>query len=198
MTLLIPFASLEPSLWKNGGGSTTEVVISPTGATLDSFDWRISLATIAADGPFSAFPGVDRTLALVDGPGVLLDLGAEGKFALTEDDPVLEFPGEAQVAASLTGGATTDFNVMTRRARCHHRLGRRVLEGMSEFAPRGDVTILFLAEGDCLSVSSDSERIGMVRYDAVVFDTGTVWTLEAPMATVFVVDIFLKQEQHGL
>ena len=197
MTLLIPFASLESTTWKNGGGSTTEVVVSPVGASLDTFDWRISLATIATDGPFSIFPGIDRTLALVDGPGVLLDMGEEGKFALTHDDPIIEFPGEAAVGATLTGGQTTDFNVMTRRARCHHRLGRRLISGSSEFAPRGDVTILFLAEGDNLSVSSDSERIGMVRYDAVIFDTGTVWTLEASVATVFVVDIFVNQGQHA-
>lgn len=193
MTLLIPFASLEPAPWKNGGGSTTEIAIAPPGAGLDRFDWRISLATIAASGPFSAFPGVDRTLALVDGPGVTLDIGEEGRFILSEQDPIVEFSGESTVMATLEDSATTDFNVMTRRARCHHRLGKRVLEGASEFAPRGDVTILFLAEGDTLSVSSDSERIGLVRYDAVVFDTGTVWTLEAQQATVFVVDIFVNQ-----
>lgn len=193
MTLLIPFASLEPAPWKNGGGSTTEVAVSPPGAGLDAFDWRISLATIAADGPFSLFPGIDRTLALVDGPGVLLDLGEEGKFALGEDAPIVEFAGEAQVSASLAGAPTLDFNVMTRRARCHHRLGRRVLTGLSDFAPRGDITVLFLAEGDSLSVASDSERIGMVRYDAVVFEGSSVWTLEAAVATVFVVDIFINQ-----
>ena len=95
--------------------------------------------------------------------------------------------------ATLAGGPSTDFNVMTRRARCHHKLGRRVLDGTSEFAPRGDISILFLAEGDSLSVCSDSERIGLVRYDAVVFDTNTVWTFEAGQATVLVVDIFINQ-----
>ncbi|HEU4775513.1 MAG TPA: HutD family protein [Telluria sp.] len=194
MTLLIPFAGLEPAPWKNGGGSTTEIAIAPPGAALDAFEWRISLATIAASGPFSTFPGIDRTLALVDGPGVVLEIGDEGRFVLSEQDPIVEFAGESAVSATLAGGPTTDFNVMTRRATCHHRLGRRVLSGISEFAPRGDITILFLAEGDSLSVSSDSERIGLVRYDAVVFDTGTVWSLEAGQATVFVVDIFVNQD----
>jgi environmental stress-induced protein Ves len=194
MTLLIPYAGLAPAPWKNGGGSTTEIAIAPLGATLDKFDWRISLATIAGSGPFSTFPGIDRTLALVEGPGVQLDIGDEGRFVLSEDDPIVEFAGESAVMATLDGGATTDFNVMTRRQRCHHRLGRRTLNGSSEFAPRGDVTILFLVEGDALSVSSDAERIGMVRFDAVVFDTGTVWTLEATQATVFVVDIFINQD----
>jgi environmental stress-induced protein Ves len=193
MTLLIPFAGLTPAPWKNGGGSTTELAIAPPGASLDKFDWRISLATIASDGPFSQFGGVDRSLALVDGPGVFLDIDEQGRFALCEDEPLIEFAGESHVIATLAGGPSTDFNVMTRRGRCHHKLGRRVLDGTSEFAPRGDVAILFLAEGDSLAVCSDSERIGMVRYDAVIFDTNTVWTLEAGQATVFVVDIFLNQ-----
>lgn len=193
MTLLIPFAGLEPAPWKNGGGSTTELAIAPPGASLDKFDWRISLATIASDGPFSLFGGVDRSLALVDGPGVYLEIDEQGRFALNEDEPLIEFAGESHVIATLVGAPSTDFNVMTRRDRCHHKLGRRVLTGISEFAPRGDVSILFLAEGDSLSVSSDSERIGLVRYDAVIFDTNTVWKLEAGQATVFVVDIFLNQ-----
>jgi environmental stress-induced protein Ves len=193
MTLLIPFAGLEPAPWKNGGGSTTELAIAPPGASLDKFDWRISLATIAADGPFSLFGGVDRSLALVDGPGVFLDIDEQGRFALDEDEPLIEFAGESHVIATLNGAPSTDFNVMTRRDRCHHKLGRRVLTGISDFAPRGDVSILFLAEGDSLSVCSDSERIGLVRYDAVIFDTNTVWKLEAGQATVFVVDIFISQ-----
>jgi environmental stress-induced protein Ves len=191
MTRLIPYASLEPAAWKNGGGSTTEIAIAPPDSTFTDFDWRISLATIAQDGPFSIFPGIDRTLALVEGPGVTLDIDRYKRVALTEADPVIEFAGESMIHATLNGGATIDFNVMTRRARCHHRLGRRRLNGASEFAPRGDVSILFLAEGDSLAVSSDAERIGLVRFDAVVFDTDTLWTLEAALATVFVIDIFI-------
>ncbi|MGZ8289640.1 MAG: HutD/Ves family protein [Telluria sp.] len=192
MTVLIPFASLEPSPWKNGGGTTTEIVTYPPEAAFDEFDWRISLATIAQDGPFSVFPGIDRTLALVEGTGANLDFNGERRFFLSDEDPVVEFPGEDSVVATVANGATTDFNVMTRRGRCHHRLGRRTLEGISDFAPRGDVTILFLADGESLSVCSDSERIGMVRFDAVVFDTDTIWKLEAGQATVLVVDIFIN------
>ena len=196
MTLLIPYASLEPTPWKNGGGTTTEIAISPAVAGLDNFDWRISLATVAADGPFSFFSGIDRTLALVDGPGMLLEIDGDQRFVLGEDDPVFEFAGESRVMATLAlaGNPTTDFNVMTRRSRCTHRLGRRTLSGISGFAPRGDYTVLFLAEGDSLAVSSDAERIGLVRYDAVVFDNTDIWTLEAGQATVFVVDIVLNQD----
>lgn len=192
MTLLIPYASLEAAPWKNGAGSTTEIAVAPPGALFDDFDWRISLATISQDGPFSVFPGIDRTLALVEGAGATLDIAGGKRFLLCEDDPIIEFPGESAVKASLIGGATLDFNVMTRRMRCRHRLGRRRLSGISGFAPRGDLTVLFLAEGDSLSVSSDAERIGMVRFDTVIFDNDVVWTLEAGQASVFIVDIFLN------
>lgn len=192
MTQLIPYASLESAPWKNGGGSTTEIAIAPPGAGLDDFDWRISLATISEDGPFSVFPGIDRTLALVEGPGVTLDIVGGKRVFLCDDDPLIEFSGESEIKATLHGGATLDFNVMTRRARCHHRLGRRALSGISEFAPRGDLTVLFLVEGDSLSVSSDAERIGMVRFDTIIFDTDAVWTLEAGQASVFIVDIFTE------
>ena len=194
MTMLIPFASLAPVPWKNGGGSTTEITIEPPGALLAHFDWRISLATISQNGLFSLFPGVDRTLALVEGPGLVLDVDDSGRFVLGEEDIIIEFGGESMVQATLNGAPTIDFNVMTRRAVCHHKFGIRRLTGSSVFAPRGDRSVLFLADGEGMSVSSDDERIGLVRFDAIMFDTDTLWTMEADEATVFIVDIFLGSE----
>ena len=53
--------------WKNGGGITYEVAVFPAiSPSLDDFDWRVSMARVAADGPFSLFPGIDRSLAIVE------------------------------------------------------------------------------------------------------------------------------------
>lgn len=188
MTQLIQYASLRPAPWKNGGGSTTEIAVSPPGAGLDEFDWRISLATIAQSGPFSCFPGIDRSLALVDGEGVLLDFGDE-RFVLSPSEPLIEFAGEDAVHATVTGALTTDFNVMTRRGRCRHRLEPLVVRGRAELKRRSGTTLLFLADGESLTLSSARERIAMVRYDVVVMEAEEAWTLEASLATVFVVDI---------
>lgn len=189
-TRLIPYATLVQSPWKNGGGSTTEIEIAPHGAGFDSFDWRISLARVVQDGPFSVFSGIDRTLALVEGEGMLLDFDGERRFLLSHDDPVIAFDGGHSVMARLNDGPTIDFNVMTRQGVCSHQFGRRQLDGVSEFAPRGDVTLLFMAQGDFLDLSNGEERIGMVRFDTVAFEAGTRWTLDAGDATVFVVDIY--------
>jgi environmental stress-induced protein Ves len=58
--------------WKNGQGRTWQVAAHPEGADVSHFDWRISIAEISQDGAFSAFPGVDRTIAVIDGAGVEL------------------------------------------------------------------------------------------------------------------------------
>ena len=148
MTTLIQYASLHPTPWKNGGGCTTEILASPPGATLDDFDFRISLATIAQSGPFSVFPGVDRTLSLVNGGNVVLDVGNERKVALSDREPVVAFPGEVPVSATVDGNPTVDFNVMTRRGRCSHQVERRVFRDYSQLERRSALTVLFLAEGD--------------------------------------------------
>jgi hypothetical protein len=102
---------------------------------------------------------------------------------------VVEFDGESQVDATITGGHTVDFNVMTRRGRCRHRLERRVVRGKEELTRRAGTTVLFLAEGESLTLSSNSERIAMVRFDALVLENDEPWTMDTQQATVFVVDI---------
>ena len=194
MTTLIQYASLHPTPWKNGAGFTTEILASPPGATLDDFDFRISLATIAQSGPFSTFPGVDRTLSLVDGGNVVLDVGNERKVALSDREPVVAFPGEVPVSVTVDGSPTVDFNVMTRRVRCSHQVERRVFRDYSELERRSALTVLFVAEGDLLTVHSERERMSMVRYDAVVLDREQNWVLEAPQATVYIVDIIPEAE----
>jgi hypothetical protein len=102
--------------WKNGGGVTREVAAGPAGAPLDRFDWRISLAEVAAGGPFSAFPGIDRVITVVDGGGMRLTVdGAE--HPVPDRYRPFAFSGDAATDCVLLDGPITDFNVMTRRGR---------------------------------------------------------------------------------
>ena len=198
MTVLIPFAGLSPVPWKNGGGSTTEIAIGPPDSGFEDFDWRVSLATIEKDGAFSSFPGVDRTLALVEGHGMTLEIDGEPTL-VTETEPVVSFEGSEEVVAKLSRGPSTDFNAMTRSERCYHTFGRRWLAGdstaSSTFVARADVTVLFLAEGDALELRNEKERIGLVRFDAVVLEPGSVWKLEAGQGMIYIVDVWYHQEE---
>ncbi|WP_295959475.1 HutD family protein [Rhodoferax sp.] len=124
-------ATLPATPWKNGGGTTIEVVCQPPGAGMDSFDWRVSIATIAAAGPFSAFPGVDRVIMLLDGAGVRLFGGAIDHRLDTPSVPFV-FSGDVALGCELLGGASTDFNLMTRRGRVQAEV--RVVHATEEFS----------------------------------------------------------------
>ncbi|PIT83888.1 HutD family protein [Limnohabitans sp. 15K] len=105
--------------WKNGGGVTREIVCQPHGAGMTDFDWRVSIAHIASDGPFSAFPGVDRVITLLSGGGVHLQSeGGDVQHRLDTPLAPFAFAGEAPINARLLAGDCHDFNVMTRRAVC--------------------------------------------------------------------------------
>lgn len=103
--------SVPPQPWRNGGGSTQELLAWPSAA---AWQWRISVARIAQDGPFSAFPGVQRWFVVLAGAGVALQLD-EGWLQVTPESPPLQFDGAAARGCSLLAGATLDLNLMLRQ-----------------------------------------------------------------------------------
>lgn len=103
------------SKWKNGLGETAEIAIHPANADLANFEWRVSMASVAAGGPFSEFPAIDRHLAILSGDGISLTLADQAPIKLTRNTPPLAFPGDVPAAAELLGGKVTDLNAMARR-----------------------------------------------------------------------------------
>ena len=102
--------------WKNGGGRTREIVRSPVESRMDDFSWRASIAELSASGAFSPFDGVDRVIVLLSGAGVHLH-SSDGAVDHMLDTPLVPFAfaGESDISASLIGGSSSDFNIMTRR-----------------------------------------------------------------------------------
>ncbi|AUL42309.1 HutD family protein [Bordetella parapertussis] len=139
-------AQLPVSPWRNGGGATREVARHPQGAAADGFEWRVSVADIGADGPFSAYPGIDRSITLLEGAGVRMR-SADGTLDHLLDVALrpFAFAGEHAIDATLLGGPSRDFNVMTRRGRW--RAEARVLHGQAVLAP-APAGVLFAAGGD--------------------------------------------------
>jgi uncharacterized protein len=99
--------------WKNGGGLTREIAVAFSDDEATSVLWRVSLATIDRDGPFSEYRGYDRTIVALDADPVELDV--DGKLIVLEQGRPHEFRGEARVACRLQGNATRDLNAMTLR-----------------------------------------------------------------------------------
>ena len=103
--------------WKNGGGTTRTVAVSPPGSGFDDFVWRVSIADVRGSGDFSLFPEVDRTIVLLSGAGMVLERSDGVSHALTRVFEPYRFRGEDSIDARLVGGASVDFNVMVRRGR---------------------------------------------------------------------------------
>ena len=104
----IKLQDVPPIPWKNGGGTTQALVCWP-----NSTEWifRMSVARIDSDGPFSEFKGVSRWFAVLKGDGVALQF-PEKRVVLGAKDPVIQFSGNAPCHCFLTDGPTLDFNLM--------------------------------------------------------------------------------------
>lgn len=114
MIVALPHERHRRMPWRNGGGITYEVASSPAEAGLADFDWRVSIAEVQAGGPFSSFPGVDRTIVLIDGEWMALTVdGRRHRFGVREP---FTFGGDRETLCEVAG-RSRDLNVMTRRGR---------------------------------------------------------------------------------
>ena len=136
--------TIAPQPWKNGAGLTREIALG--GASAAEFDWRISVAEVAHDALFSAFPGIDRCITLLQGAGMRLHApDGSVNHALTALLTPFCFSGDVALMATLVGGACSDFNVMTRRGHCRSEVSFH--RGRAEL-PDADVTLLLCCDGD--------------------------------------------------
>lgn len=185
---LLPAAAHRRMPWKNGGGVTTEIAVFPPDAGLDDFSWRISMARVETDGPFSLFPGVDRTLMLLDGEGLYLTVEGKGVHHLARPYETAAFPADVVASARLRAGPITDLNVMTRRGVCEAEVGLVRVSGEHRL-PAADMVGFVIAEGDGLSVDGGRGAVVLGRRDAVAVDPGVAVVLTAAEPCLVVVII---------
>ncbi|MER9022083.1 HutD family protein [Mesorhizobium sp. M0815] len=146
--------------WKNGGGVTTEIAVSPAGAGLDDFDWRVSMALVEGGGPFSGFPGVDRTLALLEGEGMVLDIAGRPPVEITKAPAPLAFPADVPTQATLIAGPITDLNVMTRRTRAIHQIERLLISAPTKIRFGADETLILSLDGELRVAGAAPVQLG--------------------------------------
>ena len=114
----------------------------------DGFRWRVSIADIETDGPFSAFPGVDRDLLLLAGKGIELDINDAAPLRLDQRFQRVHFGGEDKVGCRLLAGPTRDFNVMAQRGVVSAEVHARPLNGtMLVFVEPGDTWLIHVFAG---------------------------------------------------
>jgi hypothetical protein len=141
--------------WANGGGTTRELLRAADDA------WRLSLADIDSDGPFSTFPGKQRLLTVVD--GTVLRLVVDGTESVVEWGRPFAFAGNAEVAASIPEGPVRALNAI-------------VSEGIDPF-----VTVLELGRSSVLPLADDQAALvltGRANVDGA--ELGTFSLVDGP------------------
>ncbi|MEV7739303.1 HutD family protein [Streptomyces sp. NPDC088921] len=170
--------------WKNGGGTTREVASGTVHAPLASmesevgFDWRVSVADVDAGGAFSAFPGVDRVITLVEGEGMVLTV--DGTPHPVGPLSPFAFSGDAATDCRLKAGAVRNVNVMTRRSRATAtvRIITAATSPGTEMACATGETLLVMAVTEGIAVSGPDRRETMLgRLDCVRHEGPAALTL---------------------
>jgi hypothetical protein len=178
--------------WKNGQGSTTEIAVCPEGAGLDDFDWRVSMATVRADGPFSLFAGIDRTLSVLQGDGIRLSLEEQPAVELTAASESFWFSGDVRAVATLLGGGITDLNVMSRRDGPKHRVQRVGVDGAAQVETTAPTVLLFCKSGR-LEIETSDGPVRLDPHDALLAEAvqPARWRLTGSVgSTVFSIEFF--------
>ena len=115
-----------PTAWANGGGQTSEVIVSPAGADFSTFNWRVSVASIRANAPFSQLPGIDRHMVVLEGP-LRLEVSGQPAVEMSPTTAAVAWSADLPTYARVLAGPVAALNVMTRRGRCRATLERRSL-----------------------------------------------------------------------
>ena len=137
---VLPASGYARMRWKNGAGWTSEILKFPDN---DAWHWRLSIAEIETDAPFSAFPGVERELVLLSGNGLRLRFHDGESHELLPPHGKLRFAGERTAFGELIDGPTRDFNLMLQRNAVDAQLWHRPLVG---------TMVLFVDASHCWAV----------------------------------------------
>ncbi len=170
--------------WKNGGGLTRELLAWPSAS-----DWRIrlSVADVTANGPFSAFEGVQRWFAVLEGDGVCLTVDGAAT-ELRPASPPFAFAGDASTDCALLGGPTQDFNLMLRGPNGRLQRVRGQAQGSLAISqPQSAIHLIAAYAINTKAVAQFDQDIcllepGTLAWRTVDSNTASTWSLEADNA----------------
>lgn len=169
--MILKAATYRQGLWRNGLGVSWEI----TEEGGDPFDWRMALARLDADAPFSDYPGIDRVFTIIEGNGIKLEIDGVGAIEAKRYRPVF-FPGDRATSCHVVSGPCRALNLFVKRGgfvpdvviTCHGKGDELVLAGLN---------LLFIIDGEAALDGEDMERedSGIVKSPAALrFFTDTV------------------------
>ena len=142
-------AQWQTQRWQNGGGITHQLCRQDDEQGLL---WRLSIAEVASDGPFSCFDNIDRIILLLTGEGFSLHgVGDKPQVLATPLTP-FAFAGETTIHCTLLKGAVRDFNLMTRRGAVLAQLQVLTISSAVQTLTLSTQTLIYIASGSINAV----------------------------------------------
>ena len=157
--------------WANGQGATAVIARAPDD---DQWVWRLSLADVTTNGPFSTLPGIDRFIAVASGAGMQLEVEGVTPVALDASTPAFAFDGAALTHCRLLDGPVVDINLMVRRGAAVGELVVVEPTGTRHIDPGASCVALVVLAGT-VEVAGEQLR----RFEAVLADEGSLPTVHA-------------------
>lgn len=152
--------------WANGLGISADVFLWPPDTA--DWTWRLSLAVVPGDVPFSVMPGIDRHIVVAQGVGMALTVDGGAEHRMDRSSPPFSFDGESATTCRLLDGPVADLNLMVRRDSAVGSIRTIRLRAGLEVAPAGDDVALIVLEG--IVVGFDAQ---LNVFDAVLFDSSS-------------------------
>ena len=161
--------------WANGLGTSYEVA---SDRNVDGvWTWRVAIAPVVLDGPFSVMPGVDRELVVIEGNGMVLNVDDESVKCMPGQ--VVRFSGDSVTIARLVDGPAVDLGLMTVRG--------SVTGSMLVVVDVGDVTDsnVIVAIGDAVFGDENGRQYRLGINDALLDVKGHQLVLLSGTAIAF-------------
>lgn len=175
--------------WKNGGGMLGDIMASPEGAGLGDFDWRLSTAHVGRNGPFSVFPGIDRTMKILAGTALKLEIAGMASVTLTPATAPFDFPGDALTEAFLGDGPIDNLNVMVRRGRFGTSMNQTTIRDEFWLSPLPGHTLLVYLEKGTVGAQGGEDRQIVETGDTLVATAPVMLHTQTP-ATACIIEIW--------
>lgn len=159
--------------WRNGRGTTTELAIMPHSPNREDspFLWRISIAGVEEDGPFSHFPNIERHLMLLRGNGITLDGGEKGVGVLFKPMQVYSFAGDIDIVGTLSNGPIEDLNLMIDRRFIDADLSGFYVDNAQRLMLNSDISFIHLLAGSgAVTLDVDGELMQLKGGDSIQFE----------------------------
>lgn len=184
---LITPAHWQTQQWQNGGGITHQLCRQDDA---NGMLWRLSIAEVASDGPFSRFDNIDRIILLLTGEGFSLHGVGDNPQVLDAPLTPFAFAGETTIHCTLLKGAVRDFNLMTRRDAVQAQLQVLTISSAVQTLPLSTQTLIYIVSGS-INAALGAKRITLQAQHTLKLsnEAGTVQLSSKDNAQVIIIGI---------